>query len=105
MAFTPMDHAFFKKKHEVMISLMEKILNLLEKEELGLKESHGIAGFILDAIKNVRNDSQLTSFLYTLKGKWPHFSDLYSLHTQQSVKSDESKMISKLESIINHASN
>lgn len=105
MTFTPVDHVFVNKKHEVMSGLIEKVLNLLEKGEVSLKESHGIAGFILDSIKEVRDHTQLVSFLHTMKEKWPHFNDLYTIHSKGSVKNEESKMISKLELIINQTTN
>ena len=84
-------------------TLVNELLNALEKKELSQQEVRDIANYTLDNLKDDTDEEALGVFLENLAAKWPLFEPLNHVNkAKASVDSPEKEqeVISKLEQYI-----
>lgn len=71
---------FLDKKNQIELSLARTILTQLEKKAISFEKAQEIAGFINLYVDDIRNPSQLTSFLRDLSLQWNMFETVYQFY-------------------------
>ena len=77
------------KKKEVERMLVETIIAALEKKELTADEYAKTSSFILENMKTITTQEQLTQFLHELSTKWEIFSKVMVLYTGETKAEKE----------------
>ncbi len=105
MTHTAINKELLDLKHVIMSKVVEKVLSLLEREEISLTQSQEISGFLLDSLNYAKSRQDILTFLSKLKEQYEMFGDIYTVYSRSQVNTNEAEIMSRLEAVINQATN
>lgn len=93
---------FNEHKKELETTIVETLINSLNKDIINAEEVSTIAEYILDRIDKCKTQQELLAFLRELSAKWAIFTPVLVVESGELKEQKEEKVIDQIESLTAH---